>query len=152
MTMAAGPVSLEHRARGTPTFDDADSNMDAEGEEDSAVNGENVALTKADPSDTESRDSDSDIEVDAEEGENEEDELSANILGSGTGRRTAAKIQKVAMVDEEEMEESSVDEGSEESEEGDSDEDLAEAADFDAVSEAAETAASAEVQNRNNCV
>ena len=152
MTMAAGPVSLEHRTRGAPTYEEADSDVDAEGEEDLEINGGDAPLTKRIPTNIEVEDSDSDAEIDAEGDDDEEDELSADILRPSARRSGVEKDEDVDMEDEEEAEESSAAEGGEDSEEDDSDADSDDVADYDAVSEAAETAASAEVQTRNNCV
>ena len=152
MTMAAGPVSLEHHTRRTSSYDEPIIDVNAETEEGVRLNGDDESPSEEEnTNDRDGEDSDDDTEADGEE--DDEDDLGTDVSKTTARRRVSEKAEDIVMEDEDEDEESSsaAEEG-EESEESDSDSESENVAGSDAVSEAAETAASAEVQTRNNCV
>ena len=153
MTMAAGPMSLDHHTHGTSSYDEAVIDANAKQDEGLRINGANGPV-RGDSADVEGEDSDevADADGDEEEEEEKEDEQSADIAKPNSRKAPGKQSEDAVMEGEEESEESSAAEGAEDSDESDSDSGSEDAQSYDAVSEAAETAASAEVQTRNNCM
>ena len=151
MTVVAGPGSLEHGAPTTAAYNEDDSDMDAEGEEDSIAADGETTPTKEEPSELESDEIDSDTADDAEA---DASEGAKSPSGSPRRKNRQVHVEQAGDVDIEDDAEpvSSSAEEEDESEESDSEAESDEVAEYDGASEAAETAASAEVQARNNCV
>ncbi len=162
MTMAAGPVSLEHHVHRTSSFDNPIVGMSVNEKENLRLNGDKSPSIRERSNNVQGEDSDEDAGADEEE-DHEKAELSPDISKPRVRKKINGEADDITINDDDDEEEeeeeegdgeeeSSAVEGSEESEESYSDSEVEEVPGYDAVSEAAETAASAEVQTRNNCV
>lgn len=158
MTVVAGPGSLEHGARSAPEYNEADSDLDAEGEDDIEMESGETPPAKENLRGLDSEEPDSEAEIDAENDDDDEGgELSAEstkpkVSRVGVKQGEDAEIEEEEDEEDEEAEASTVTEEEGASDDTDSDADSDEVGEYDGTSEAAETAASAEVQARNNCV
>ena len=160
MTMAAVSVSLDHHARGASTYDDPVIGINAKGEANLRVDGTDGRSMTRESTSGEGEDSEEEAEEEAEvdggedgEEDDEEGDPPLSVSKPSVRKNPRKAAESVLMEDEEEDgEDSSSAEADQDSEESDSDSESEDAPDYDELSEAAETAASAEVQTRNNCM